>query len=279
MIIIVLAHAGRHARRLARLPAKLCKTINSQDDMWWHVVFSLHWGEEAIGDRTPHLWLNAGWWVRGSAFCCSWFRHHAVETCCEHMKPEVVTRPSRWGKAILFQASPFQGETCNQINLTKNTIHDTKTQIRPLQGTVDQASWHECGCTWSNQVMGHGAWSERKYPCNYKCRPPTSHEHASMLIMSLCFHDISLIHRIHCIQDYFHYHVPFVSLFLCVFFVPRQVFRGANGVDIYVRILAKTTRSQGAHPRSSDLSETIWKTLRIVKHAVPGCGGKALWNR
>ena len=215
-------------------------------DMW-----SFLWGEEAIRDRTPHLWLNAGWWVQGSVFCCLWFRHvGSMLWTCETRSCHTA------GKAILVQASPFQGETCNQINLTKNTIHDTKTQIRPLQGTVDQASWHECGCTWSNQVMGHGAWSERKYPCNYKCRPPTSHEHASMLIMSLCFHGISLIHRIHCIQMYsrlFSLPCSFCEPFLCVFFVPRQVFGGANGVDIYLRILAKTTRSQGAHPRSSDL--------------------------
>ena len=70
---------------------------------------------------------------------------------------------------------------------------------------------------------------------------------------------------------------------LCLFFVPCQVFGGANGVDIHMRILAKTTRSQGAHPRSSDLSEKKLKDIvnceGSLLRAVPGCGGKALWNR
>ncbi len=41
------------------------------DDMW-----SFHWGEEAIGDRTPQLRLNAGWWwVQGSVSGCLRIRH------------------------------------------------------------------------------------------------------------------------------------------------------------------------------------------------------------
>ena len=141
----------------------VCKTMqnyqftSSQDDMRWHVVFSLHWGEEAIGDRTPHLWLNAGWWVRGSAFCCSWFRHHAVETCCEHMKPELSHGLQDEAKQVWFK--PALSKERHAIRSTsprtpftirrRKSGHCKGLWIKPVDMSVGA---HEAIRSWA---MGH----------------------------------------------------------------------------------------------------------------------------